>query len=380
MTSLSPYLTRSQSLFLKGIAIIFILSHDFFHLVPPVNYLNEMSFTPNLLNRFIADFSFPYIVNCFFSFWGYYGVYIFILLSGYGLTKSFILHSNKFKQSSNTAEICLNSKLSICLYRLIKSNFLFVAKHIFKIYKLFLICALLYCIITPHVNFSKLFEVLSLTSNFNEAKLFMVCPPWWFFSLIIQLYILFLPLYWILSKDISNLFLICFSYTLFAFYWLNFNGSEVTLYANSFGHIPEFSLGIFLAIYENKLTFLHSKFFNIFALLFSCLIVLFAQIYEVVFVFSFFFSAIIFLSTYMLFQSENKFIIFTGKISPYLFGFSAFLYRFYFIKLAREANSPLGQIIYWMAWLIVCYAFAYTAYFFANLKNPLSFLKKKNLH
>ncbi len=336
------YLTKIQSLVLKGIAIFCIISHNFFHLFPPVTYQNEMTLNPENFSHFIQDFSWTEIVNCLFSFLGFYGVYIFVLLSGYGITKSFI----------NTE----------------KKTIPFVAIHIFKIYKLFLISALVYCIIVPDINFKALGKVLSLTSTLSPETLFIVCGPWWFFSLIIQLYFCFFFLYKLIAKDISNVFFIWFVYVIIAFYWVTFNGPTVSLYANAVGHIPEFSLGIFLALYEKQLTFLNTRKFNVMALCISLVVLVLAQIYFYVFVFSFFFSAIAFLSAYKLIPSQNQFWIFTGKISPYLFGFNGFLYRGYFIEHAVEAQSAIWHIVCWIGWLAVNYAFAYTAYYFLKFK------------
>ncbi len=336
------YLTRIQSTVLKGIAIFCIISHNFFHLFPPVTYQNEMTLNPANAFNFIHDFSWPEIINCLFSFLGFYGVYIFVLLSGYGITKAFM-----------TAD---------------KKTVYFIAEHIFKIYKLLLISALVYCIIVPDISFRALGKVLSLTSNFSPQTLFIVCGPWWFFSLIIQLYLFFFFLYKFIEKDISNIIFIWFVYVIIAFYWVTFNGPTIDLYANAVGHIPEFSLGIFLALYEKQLSFLNTRKFNLMALLVSLVILVLAQIYFYAFVFSFFFSAVIFLSAYKLLPTQNQFWIFTGKISPYLFGFNGFLYRGFFIEHAVEAQSAIWQIACWLGWLIVNYAFAYTAYYFLKFK------------
>ncbi len=89
MTKNEPYLSYNQTLFFKGIAILCILLHNFFHWVEPVTYQNEMSFTANSVYCFMEEFSAAETVNGFFSFFGFYGVYVFIFLSGYGLTKAF---------------------------------------------------------------------------------------------------------------------------------------------------------------------------------------------------------------------------------------------------------------------------------------------------
>ena len=119
MISKYCYLTPVQTLFLKGFAILCIMSHNFFHWVPPVTYENEMHFYPMYFSRFLQDFTWPDAINCLFSFWGFYGVYLFIFLSGYGLTKSFTHHHTE-------------------------RNIRFIGRHIAKIYLLFFYVVPLY--------------------------------------------------------------------------------------------------------------------------------------------------------------------------------------------------------------------------------------------
>lgn len=140
MISKYCYLTPVQTLFLKGFAILCIMSHNFFHWVPPVTYENEMHFYPMYFLRFLQDFTWPDAINCLFSFWGFYGVYLFIFLSGYGLTKSF---ANRHTER----------------------NIRFIGRHIVKIYLLFLCSVGLYLVIVPKVNYKAVLYVLSLTTN-----------------------------------------------------------------------------------------------------------------------------------------------------------------------------------------------------------------------
>ena len=338
MISKYCYLTPVQTLFLKGFAILCIMSHNFFHWVPPVTYENEMHFYPMYFSRFLQDFTWPDAINCLFSFWGFYGVYLFIFLSGYGLTKSFTHHHTE-------------------------RNIRFIGRHIAKIYLLFLCSAALYLFIVPKVNYRAVLHVLSLTTNLSPETLFLVCGPWWFFSLIIQLYLLFLFLYKFIQKDISNIVLICFSYLLIALYWMKYCGTGIGLYSNAIGHIPEFSLGIFVAIYEKRLTFLVNKTFSAIVFLLSLIVLIIAQLSQYVFIFSFTASVALFLCGYRLIgQTTSHFLIFTGKLSPYLFGFNGFLYRGYFVKSARLGDSAVWDILYWLIWLGINYVFAYTAY------------------
>lgn len=73
MISKYCYLTPVQTLFLKGFAILCIMSHNFFHWVPPVTYENEMHFYPMYFSRFLQDFTWPDAINCLFSFGDFTG-------------------------------------------------------------------------------------------------------------------------------------------------------------------------------------------------------------------------------------------------------------------------------------------------------------------
>lgn len=342
MEKICVYLTKEQSLFLKGLAIFFILSHNFFHLFPPITFQNEMSFYPQYFSQFLQDFELKNIINCFFSFFGFYGVYIFIFLSGYGLTK-------KFQQRDN-------------------SPFSFIIKQIFKIYKLLLFSVVIYLFLAAEIKFKGLLYVLTLSSNFDAVTLYAACGPWWFFALIIQLYLLFYFFYKIISKDIFNIIFILFSYFAVAVYWCQHIGNTTLFYANALGHLPEFCLGIFVAFYEKKLSFINSKKFNILALGLSLIIIFAAQLNIYAFIFSFTFCTILFLSAYKLFSSKNNFWIFTGKISPFLFGLNGFLFREYFVSLAEQSSSVLMQNGYWLVWLLLNFAFAILSYKLFNLK------------
>lgn len=336
------YLTKEQSLLLKGLAIFCILSHNFFHLFPPITFQNEMSFNAEYVSQFLNNFNWPNIINCFFSFFGFYGVYIFIFLSGYGLTK-------KFQQISS-------------------SPFYFILKRIAKVYKLLLFSIIVYLCVAPEIKFKGLLYVLTLTANFDAVTLYAACGPWWFFALIIQLYILFLFLYKIISKDAFHvIYILFFSFTV-AIAWNDCIGKTTLLYANALGHLPEFCLGIFVACYEDKLSFLDSKKFNIGALLLSLLIIITAQISVYAFILSFFFSVLLFLSAYKLFLSKNNFWIFTGKISPFLFGINGFFYREYFVNLAEQSSSVWMQNGYWLLWLLINFVFAVASYKLFNWK------------
>lgn len=334
-----PYLSYNQTLFFKGIAILCILLHNFFHLLPPVMYQNEMSFEKYSGFRFLREFYPSEFLNSFFSFFGFYGVYVFIFLSGYGLTKSFLL--------SDTG-----------------GGIWFIIKHIVKIYKLFLISIGLYVLyFFPDVNFTRLLYSLSLTNNFFPDRLFSVNGPWWFFSLIIQLYILFIPLYRFLKKGKMNIFCIFYIYLVMAVFILYFGETVIEFYANFGGHLPEFAMGIYIALYEKELPFLYNRKKNIYIAITTLAIIVGAQFFRFFFIFSFAASCIFTFSFfYALKWRENHFFQYTGQLSPFLFGFNGFLFRHYWVGLAELSDNAFLKLCYCVCWLLLNYSVAALAF------------------
>ncbi|HWG22257.1 MAG TPA: acyltransferase [Terracidiphilus sp.] len=73
---------------LKALAILAIVFHNFFHAVSPAHQ-NEFSFDPARFPIFLSAVQHPPLaIQAFFSFFGHYGVQIFIFLSAYGLSRS----------------------------------------------------------------------------------------------------------------------------------------------------------------------------------------------------------------------------------------------------------------------------------------------------
>jgi hypothetical protein len=71
---------------LKGIAILAIVLHNYFHMLWGAVGENEFDFEPGRLRSFISAVGEPdRLIQAFFSYFGHYGVLLFIFLSAYGL-------------------------------------------------------------------------------------------------------------------------------------------------------------------------------------------------------------------------------------------------------------------------------------------------------
>jgi peptidoglycan/LPS O-acetylase OafA/YrhL len=77
-------LDEKDSLALKGAAILAIVFHNYFHLISPVTE-NEFTFDPDRFQSLLHHLGPTDGIQAVFSFFGHFGVQLFIFLSAYGL-------------------------------------------------------------------------------------------------------------------------------------------------------------------------------------------------------------------------------------------------------------------------------------------------------
>jgi peptidoglycan/LPS O-acetylase OafA/YrhL len=162
----------SDTLTLKGIAIACIVLHNFYHLLGPVKE-NEFEFDPGRLTIFLQAMQDPrQVIQAFFSFFGHYGVQIFIFLSAYGLALRYWDRPQSWGD--------------------------FMWSRIKKIYPAFLLALVTWVVFRGmtnpsamiHYNFGKVaLTVLGIRSLVPGAGLPSV-GPWWFLPFIMQFYAL----------------------------------------------------------------------------------------------------------------------------------------------------------------------------------------------
>lgn len=330
------YLSLENTTFYKGVAILMIIMHNFFHLLPPVFGENEQNFK---LERIEAYFQIVFNQpELFFqktlSLLGHYGVQMFLFLSAYGLTIKYI-----------------NSKIFYVD---------FLKKRIIKIYPAFLFSIVFWVIyirITEHQGLSyiimrhwkELLFKLTFIANFIPDQLYALCGPWWFVSLIIQFYIIF-PLMLCIYKKYNNLGLIV----------LSFAGLLLTAYIQPIAnilipgtvltHLPELSIGIFLATKRNFSL-------NYFTILVIIIVFILSNYY-----YSFWFlsysSALILLL--IIFQNiilkSNKrlteYILFIGSISMYMFYINGFI-RYPWLDYAKHFDSWYINIFFCLIFIVI---------------------------
>lgn len=222
---------------LKAICILLIIAHNYFHCLEPLIGENEMVFGQSNFNNFLMALKqTPYdLLRPFFSFFGHYGVHIFIFLSGYGLTKK-----------------CFNQNITefSSLYRISFGQ-------IFKIVKLTLV-GFVFLLIFQWLVFGEsnwlgylkgYGEFLTFSQNLRPDKIYSLVSVWWFLCLIVQFYLVF-PLLYRLATDNKRAF-ICLSVLAVLASVVLYKpllAQKIYVYATPLGHLAVFALGMHFAL------------------------------------------------------------------------------------------------------------------------------------
>lgn len=315
-------LSKNDTMYLKGIAILFIAFHNYFHLLPNTAIENEFSFSQYGFVYFIkliinnpAD-----SIKQLFSFFGHYGVQIFIFLSGYGLSVS-------LKNDKNMPKYIIS--------KILKVYFLLIIALI----SLSVFYFLLGISLDKYFLKESILKLLLISNLFKESALSLV-GPWWFFSVIIQLYLIFPLLYRINNKNWIFMIII-FSWILQIFISYFYPKYFIYLRYNFIGHIPEFILGIYFA--KNKDIVITTKIF-----LLSVFVFILGFFYKIFWIISFISIPVIFCFLYCRFYPKHnsivsKIILFIGELSMFIFIFNGFI-RLLFLEAGKK--SIMNSLVY----------------------------------
>ena len=339
---MSPFsINREQTNLLKGVGILLIIFHNYFHWVPPYTGENEFIFNPEFVqNLFNGLKTSPLdIPNTLFSYFGHFGVQLFLFISGYGLAKSFQKKEHGFID--------------------------FMKKRAAKIYPAFIIgIIVLIAYVTlvygfPDLKwFAKIGLKLAMVHTLIPGQALAINGPWWFYGLIMQLYVLFIPLFFVIRKWGWQGFAVVAiaSYLLIFSLYQPLLSSDLFVMANAPGHIPEFTLGILLA-FNTKV----SKW----AIPLCVVIFIIGNFYFLSFPLTFItITYLLVVLILKLFRRENilfKVIVFYGKLSMFLFAIHGFFRRPYFVETAIEAKNPLITALLAFIYLLVVTIVAYVS-------------------
>jgi peptidoglycan/LPS O-acetylase OafA/YrhL len=319
------FLSKNDTNIIKGVGILMIIFHNFFHLIEKATGENEFSFSEDNFRRFI-DFSVgtPLDFTRFASsYFGHYGVQLFIFISSYGLYLSYA-HKNI-------------------------SWFPFMKKRIIKLYPtlvlgiaLSVLINLVQLKILPGLPVIKsILLKLTLLYGFVPNEALTINGPWWFFSLIVQLYAIFPFLLWLLRKaGPDSLLIVIFLFIGISMALDLFIGIPGTsVYFTFIGQLPVFSLGLYFAA-RGQIKISTT------ILLMALVIFSLGNINQYAWYFSFLAVTLIMLKALIWaipiirkFANLNFFLEFTGSVSLYLFVVNGLL-RHRLITTAEKYNNP----------------------------------------
>lgn len=180
-----PLPSKGASETIKGIAILAIMAHNFYHHLPPVMGENEFSFDPELFGRYLSALRADpqNVLRYLFSYFGHLGVQIFVFFTACG-------YAVKCRSGSAVT------------MRLLMQRFL-------RIYITFLLAVVIYMVLiwsswkfgfgAKPVAFWDVVARIGLVSNLLPFQALAVVGPWWYVSFLLQVMIC-LPLIIVLYR------------------------------------------------------------------------------------------------------------------------------------------------------------------------------------
>ncbi|MBR5697369.1 MAG: acyltransferase [Prevotella sp.] len=183
----TEFLTRTECNALRGVAIIGIFLHNFCHWLPGIIRENEYLFhesNVNALRGVMASPDWNLFIHLM-SFFGHYGVPIFLFLSAYGLVMKYEMRPG--------------------LSGFGRQGVRFLSRHFVKVFRMMVIGFALFVLvdaITPGRHRYQLLDIVAQLGLFNNLLEFpdgvaghrhsVIWPgPYWFFGLMMQLYIIY---------------------------------------------------------------------------------------------------------------------------------------------------------------------------------------------
>lgn len=171
---------RTDSQILKGIGILIIILHNYFHMLPGFPPECEFKYFPENVSQFInAMTSGNWRTTLFslFSFLGHYGVSVFVFVSGYGLTK-------RYGQSDDVWwHILLHRAIQLWKWIIPVALLLIIDRYWGKAW-------FTQQYLGNQQIWTDLLFMLTFTAN-GLADRFIIVGPWWYFGMAFQLYVVY---------------------------------------------------------------------------------------------------------------------------------------------------------------------------------------------
>lgn len=232
-------LTRTECSALRGLAIIGIFLHNYCHWLPPAVQENEYQYFQENVDAFNhalmnPDWNLP--VH-FLSFFGHYGVPVFLFLSAYGLVM-------KYERQPAVARVVKTVP--------------FLRYHFLKLFRMMIVGFVAFTMldqITPGSHHYQLWDVVAQLGLFNNLLPHpddIIWPgPYWFFGLMLQLY----AVYRLLLYRRSDLWTIgSIGICVIGQFFFDPEGDAINRYRYNFmGSMLPFGFGLLFARWQKKI-------------------------------------------------------------------------------------------------------------------------------
>jgi len=238
-------LTRNECTAMRGIAILAIVLHNYCHFISRIAQENEYQFFTSNNDRLWQVITHPdeLLPVHLLSYFGHYGVPIFLFLSGFGLVKKYESENSDYSDYSN-------------IYRFIRYHYLKLLRLLIVGFSLF-ICV---DMVTPGrfpFHWDNVIAQLLMYINVLPEPDKIIWPGiYWFFGLMIELYIIYRLLFYRRSSwFVVALITICWLLQVFC----DPEGETLNrLRYNFIGGVLPFGLGI-IAARIPKVGIVHSQ-------------------------------------------------------------------------------------------------------------------------
>lgn len=368
MKKINLEISKTLSLYMKGVAIIIISLHNIIHKLPNVPLENEFLFSQNGFNLFFSNSFFKHPFYYIFSFLGHYGVQVFIFLSAY----TFYIKKESIINFSNKE-----------FYK--KRFYRIFAPVIIAIIIVSILNVVLRLYIQDSVSTKTIINSFLGTYIGGALHLLTVHPflpkntpggigPWWFISFILQFYLL-LPFLLKIKYTQAKCLILIITGIVFNFIFTTYKPFNINVFYTVFGHFPEI---IFAFYYAQNLRHKNIRPIILFTIcLISAILTLYCNSNAYSWYLATLPATICFLSLLLLFKriSGKKtadIFIFIGKISIYIFLLNGMTRLFFIpaINKASEFTSAVLILIYLISTILISYVL-YTLESFISTKTNL---------
>ena len=250
----TPTLNRTECNALRGLAIIGIFLHNYCHWLGPIVKENEYQYIQRNVDWLHQVMASPdgWLPMHLLSFFGHYGVPVFLFLSAYGL----VLKYESGPRLTQGAE-----RFSITGRHLpnLGEGLRFVRYHYLKLFKMMIVGFVAFTMLdylTPGPHHYQSLDIIAMLGMFNNVLPNpdrIIWPgPFWFFGLMMQLYIIYrLFIYRRHWAFTVVLMVVCLALQL----CLSPDGEAMNRYRYNFmGGMLPFGLGILYARYGHRMT------------------------------------------------------------------------------------------------------------------------------